>query len=494
MPSVSISPILNAQVVTDAGAPASGWKIYSYVAGSTTPLPVYTDATGTVAQSNPVILNVSGFPTQGQLWLEDAKLYKFVLTDQNDVLQRTFDQISGVNDPSLVSAEQWQDIGTIATFVSLDSFSLAGDLVSEYHIGRRVQLKQGVSFAYGYITVSSYSPLTQLTTVTVALDAGPVLTTALSQSNLSLLRADHHALPKIDYELNSLLVGTVSTSTVNATTINATTINMSGADNWAAQVTLASAATVDIGAAASNSILITGTTTINSFGTAAAGILRMVEFQSSLTLTYNATSMQLPGAANITTQPGDVLFAYSKGGGNWKIVNYAAASGAALNSSGVSRVQVFTTPGSFNFTVPAGVTQLKVTVTGGGGGGVNPTAGSAGGTAIKWISGLTPGQVIPLVVGQGQVNSGPGPFPAATNSSFGAFCTGTAASPLPSPSPGIGIGGDINITGSNGDQAGSGEDTNGGASYWGTNNSFGAGGNTFGGGNNGRNGIVVVEY
>jgi hypothetical protein len=284
-----------------------------------------------------------------------------VLTDQNDVLQRTFDQISGVNDPSLVSAEQWQDIGTIATFVSASSFSLAGDLVSEYHVGRRAQLKQGVGFVYGYITASSYASGTQITTVTVQLDNAATLSNALTQSNLSLLRADHHALPKIDYQLNSLLVGSV-----NASTINATTINMSGADNWAAQVTLASAATVDIGAAASNSILITGTTTINSFGTAAAGVLRMVEFQSSLTLTYNATSLQLPGAANIITQPGDVLFAYSRGGGNWKIISYSLASGAAISSAGISRVQVFPTPGSYNFTVPPGVTRVKVTVTGGG--------------------------------------------------------------------------------------------------------------------------------
>ena len=92
----------------------------------------------------------------------------------------------------------------------------------------------------------------------------------------------------------------------------------------------------------------------------------MVEFQSSLTLTYNATSLQLPGAANIITQPGDVLFAYSRGGGNWKIISYSLASGAAISSAGISRVQVFPTPGSYNFTVPPGVTRVKVTVTGGG--------------------------------------------------------------------------------------------------------------------------------
>lgn len=482
MPSVSISPILNAQVVTDAGAPASGWKIYTYIGGSSTPLPVYTDATGSVAQSNPIILNASGFPTQGQLWLEDSKFYKLVLTDENDVPKRTFDQISGVNDPSQVSAEQWQDIGTVAAFINVNSFALAGDQVGEYHVGRRVQLQQGVSFVYGYITASSYASGPQITTVTVQLDNAATLNNALTQSNLSLLRADHHALPKIDYQLNSLQVGTVS----------ATTINMVGADNWAAQVTLASAATVNIGDAASNNILITGTTTIDSFGTAAAGMLRLLEIQSSLTLTYNATSLQLPTGANITTQPGDVLLAFSKGAGNWKVVGYFAASGSAVNNTGVSRGFVNPVTGSYNFTVPNGVTRLKVTVTGGGSaisfdGTGFLTAGSSAGTAIKWIDGLTPGQVIPYVVGAPGVPATPNTL--GTPSSFGAFCTGTAPTGIDA-APGVGIGGDINVSGSRGNKQVSAEPVQGGANYWGA-NSFGAGGGSFfpaGGG------IVVVEY
>jgi hypothetical protein len=266
---------------------------------------------------------------------------------------------------------------------------------------------------------------------------------------------------------------------------------MSGADNWAAQVTLASAATVDIGAAASNSILVTGTTTINSFGTAAAGVLRMVEFQSSLTLTYNATSMQLPGAANITTQPGDVLFAYSRGGGNWKIISYSLASGAAISSAGISRVQVFPTPGSYNFTVPPGVTRVKVTVTGGGCTGLAGTGttvyGSGAGTALKWIDGLTLGQVITVVVGAGGVPISGSPDGAA--SSFGAFCTGQGATQV--SGPGAGIGGDINISGRRGFGSG-------GTSFWGG-DGYGRGGDVFVDDPNNfplpaRGGIVVVEY
>ena len=64
------------------------------------------------------------------------------------------------------------------------------------------------------------------------------------------------------------------------------------------------------------------------------------------------------------------------------------------------------TTGSGTFTIPAGVTKLKVTVTGGGGaGGDNNSAnyggggGGAGGTAIKYLSGLTPGNTLSYSVG-----------------------------------------------------------------------------------------------
>lgn len=90
-------------------------------------------------------------------------------------------------------------------------------------------------------------------------------------------------------------------------------------------VDVASAATTDIGAATSWNVRITGTTTITNFGTAAAGTIRFVRFAASLTLTYNATSMLLPGAASIVTQAGDTAFFISEGSGNWRCHNYMAA-------------------------------------------------------------------------------------------------------------------------------------------------------------------------
>ncbi len=52
------SPLV--QFFTDAGAPLAGGLVYTYAAGSTTPIPSYSDAAGTVANSNPVVLDASG--------------------------------------------------------------------------------------------------------------------------------------------------------------------------------------------------------------------------------------------------------------------------------------------------------------------------------------------------------------------------------------------------------------------------------------------------
>jgi hypothetical protein len=93
-----------------------------------------------------------------------------------------------------------------------------------------------------------------------------------------------------------------------------------------AQATIASAATTNIGSTTSVNISITGTTTITSFGTATAGTYRQGSFAGSLTLTYNATSLILPGGVTITTKAGDTFGAISLGAGNWLVLWYVRAA------------------------------------------------------------------------------------------------------------------------------------------------------------------------
>ena len=66
-------------------------------------------------------------------------------------------------------------------------------------------------------------------------------------------------------------------------------------------------------------VKVTGTTTITSFGTAAAGCSRWVTFTGALQITHNATSMILPYGANYTTSAGDMIWAVSEGSGNWRV-------------------------------------------------------------------------------------------------------------------------------------------------------------------------------
>jgi hypothetical protein len=98
--------------------------------------------------------------------------------------------------------------------------------------------------------------------------------------------------------------------------------------------TAVSAATVDLcGAAVAPMayITISGTTTVTSFGsTCKAGHVKIVTFSGVLTLTYNATSLIIPGAANVLTAAGDQAVVVSLGSGNWQVVSYTPANGAAL--------------------------------------------------------------------------------------------------------------------------------------------------------------------
>lgn len=120
-------------------------------------------------------------------------------------------------------------------------------------------------------------------------------------------------------------------------TLSSTLTMSAAAINGAIRADVASATTCAIGAAASNYVRITGTTTITGLGTVASGVYRDVVFAGTLTLTYNATSLILPTAANITTAAGDTAGFVSDGSGNWRCLYYTRASGTALVALSSSR-------------------------------------------------------------------------------------------------------------------------------------------------------------
>lgn len=85
-----VTPTPKTQFLDAAGAPLAGGKLYTYIAGTTTPQATYTDSTGSTPNSNPVVLDSRG---EANVWLGEAT-YKFKLTDANDVEIWTVDYIS----------------------------------------------------------------------------------------------------------------------------------------------------------------------------------------------------------------------------------------------------------------------------------------------------------------------------------------------------------------------------------------------------------------
>jgi len=105
---------------------------------------------------------------------------------------------------------------------------------------------------------------------------------------------------------------------------------LTGALNEAQTVTLASTASMLIGSAKANTIIISGSTTINAFDTAPIGAIRRTRFQGALTLTHNVIANTILGGASMITAAGDWCEWISIGAGKWEMMNYTRASGNAL--------------------------------------------------------------------------------------------------------------------------------------------------------------------
>jgi hypothetical protein len=93
MATVLLSPVGNGQQFFDnSGNILSGGLIYQYQAGSSTPLATYTTVNGTVANSNPIILNSAG-RCDNEIWMQTGYSYKFILQTSTGVTLQTLDNL-----------------------------------------------------------------------------------------------------------------------------------------------------------------------------------------------------------------------------------------------------------------------------------------------------------------------------------------------------------------------------------------------------------------
>jgi hypothetical protein len=158
---VFLSPVggVAAQFFTNTGAVLTGGKLYTYAAGTTTPLPSYTTNAGNVARTNPVVMDAAGrVPDGGEIWIT-AQLYKFVLKDSNDILIATYDNISGLGAASY-QTQNFTGTGTQTVF-TLSASSFGEDYTFVY-INGVYQNKNTYAISGTTLTFSQAPPFTSL--------------------------------------------------------------------------------------------------------------------------------------------------------------------------------------------------------------------------------------------------------------------------------------------------------------------------------------------
>lgn len=128
--STILSPAPKLQFFTEGGIPLAGGKLYSYAAGTTTPLATYTTSSGIQNNTNPIILDSRG---EAAVWLGAAS-YKLKLTDSTDVEIWTVDNITTQDAMNALTAFE-------ASLASTQGSSLVGYVPASGPPGRTVQAK-----------------------------------------------------------------------------------------------------------------------------------------------------------------------------------------------------------------------------------------------------------------------------------------------------------------------------------------------------------------
>lgn len=115
----NLSPTLKQRFFTATGDPLAGGKLFSYQAGTTTPLATYTDQSESSANANPIILDANG---ECNVWLGD-NAYKFVLKDSSDVTQWTVDNVNQASENLNISSNVLENFGLTAS-ASLNALTI----------------------------------------------------------------------------------------------------------------------------------------------------------------------------------------------------------------------------------------------------------------------------------------------------------------------------------------------------------------------------------
>jgi hypothetical protein len=120
-----LAPQPKAQFFDASGSPLVGGKVFTYAAGTTTPLQTYTSESAATPNTNPVILDSRG---ECDLWFSAASSYKVVLKSATDVLQWTVDNISTYGTIASQNSNNVAITGGTIAGVSITGATITGDI------------------------------------------------------------------------------------------------------------------------------------------------------------------------------------------------------------------------------------------------------------------------------------------------------------------------------------------------------------------------------
>ena len=249
----SLTPTPKQQIYGSDGNPLVGGKIYTYSAGTTTPLATYTDAGAGTANTNPIILNSLG---QANIWLAPSSSYKFSVYTSADVLLYTVDNITAPIDYlSLVTSlaspppigSTAPNTGAFTTLSSTGALTVGGAaaITGAATITGKVTTADGYQFADSSFQSTAAEPGIKPVSSTVAANAltlslGPCTLAFRSATLASGTVSSIKVASTISVTVpSSATLGTVSNEAArlvivalnNAGTVELAVVNMAGGTN-----------------------------------------------------------------------------------------------------------------------------------------------------------------------------------------------------------------------------------------------------------------------
>jgi hypothetical protein len=348
-----------AQFFNDSGVPLTGGLLYSYTAGTTTPATTWTTNAGTVANTNPIVLDSAG-RTPNEIWIAGGVDYKFILKTSTGVTVGTYDNI-----PSLNDFTAFNNLTTVTGTNSLIGTSVPP--FTAYTTGMTISFIP-VATNTGAVTLD----LDGLGAKNVYFDAStPLNAGAIAVGKIATLEYDGTRFQMTNsFVTGQIPDGAITTAkladnavtTIKITDLNVTTGKL--ADNAVttikitdANVTTAKIANANVTPAKLSQPFTAGTAVASTSGTE-VGFTSIPSWVRRITMMLSGVSTN--GNSLLQAQLGSTTYTTSGYNTTYSAITASSGSGAAAGTSGVllnTSTSVLTTIyGTFVFTLLTGNT------------------------------------------------------------------------------------------------------------------------------------------